>query len=781
MGVHGGTTLLEDTRRRDVRPRPIPPNSAWSGRPALAFLLRSLIFLAPIAASTAVTFGVARLWRRPAWFWPAIGWWLVMLLIGSLTMLAVDRLARRFLPLSTLLRMTLIFPDQAPSRFGVALRSGTTRQLRDRLAAVQFEHASPAENGREGTTEGAAAERLLELAIALRQHDRFTRGHGERVRAYSALIGEELDLDPIEISKLQWAGLIHDVGKLAVPSEILNKPGRLTDEEFEVIKTHPAAGMVLAGPLSGWLGEWVQAVGQHHERWDGGGYPNGLAGHEIALAGRIVAVADAFDVMTAVRSYKPPHSAKYAREELARHAGSQFDPGVVRAFMSVSIGRLRAIMWPLSWLADVPLLGPAVMSSAARVAAPVLLASSSVVAGGTLAHAFADPSPEPAPAVDQIVPSVTSAGTTNPAMVPQSSVERAPGQAPASDAPGSSRAPSALDATLPPNPTPNPTPTTTPIAPSTTPADDVTGTSLAAPTAATPTASTSAGQPAPGQASVTVVTSPSVATTAVPVTTAAPATTVAPATTLATTTTTAALTPCQLLRGGATDLADATLLGCDLSNLRLDGVNLAGADLTGANLAGIALSNFNLDGATLAGADLTGARLNDGSLKSVDARSLDAQRVTITRVDLASSNYSGSDFASAVLTDVSFGFADLTDADFTRATMTGTNFNDAVVARAVFDQALMSSTELFRASAPNASFNLADVRWSRFDDADLTRATLATALLAGATLDRTNLDGADLSGATLLAATGTPSSPGSAVYLLTVCPNGLVRSSPCWA
>ena len=145
-------------------------------------------------------------------------------------------------------------------------------------------------------------------------------------RAYSRMIGEELNLVPDDLDRLQWAGLLHDVGKLFVPGEILNKPGALTDEEFEIIKQHPGWGAQLCEPLRGWLGDWVDAVGQHHERWDGRGYPSGIAGEEISLAARIVAVADVYDVITSVRSYKPAEGAVDGRAELARCAGTQFDP-----------------------------------------------------------------------------------------------------------------------------------------------------------------------------------------------------------------------------------------------------------------------------------------------------------------------------------------------------------------------------------------------------------------------------------------------------------------------
>ena len=157
-------------------------------------------------------------------------------------------------------------------------------------------------------------------------------------------------------AKLRWAALIHDIGKLEVPEEILNKNGRPTDEEWEIIRGHPDAAGPRLEALTPWLGEWAMAAFDHHERYDGSGYPQGLRGQEISRAGRIVAVADAYDVMTAPRSYKPSLPAEQARAELAANSGTQFDPEVVRAFLAVSLGRRRALAGPLAWLAQVPTL-----------------------------------------------------------------------------------------------------------------------------------------------------------------------------------------------------------------------------------------------------------------------------------------------------------------------------------------------------------------------------------------------------------------------------------------
>ena len=137
-------------------------------------------------------------------------------------------------------------------------------------------------------------------------HDRLTRGHSERVRAYTHMVGEELKITGAALDHLRWSALLHDIGKLLVSAEILNKPGKLTDTEFEAIKQHPQFGRELVQPLVGWLGDSARAVWEHHERWDGQGYPSGLSGTDISLAGRIVAVTDAFDVMTSVAVVQGP-------------------------------------------------------------------------------------------------------------------------------------------------------------------------------------------------------------------------------------------------------------------------------------------------------------------------------------------------------------------------------------------------------------------------------------------------------------------------------------------
>ena len=170
------------------------------------------------------------------------------------------------------------------------------------------------------------------------------------------LLGDQLRLPRESRDKLRWVSLLHDIGKLRVAAEILNKPAKLNPTEWDLVAAHPDNGAQLLGPLTEWLGEWAGAVRQHHEKYDGTGYPDGAAGDQISRAGRIVAIADSYEVMTAHRAYKKPMATAAARAELARCAGTQFDPTFVRAFLAIPLPKLLWAMGPGSLLMNLPLL-----------------------------------------------------------------------------------------------------------------------------------------------------------------------------------------------------------------------------------------------------------------------------------------------------------------------------------------------------------------------------------------------------------------------------------------
>ncbi len=164
--------------------------------------------------------------------------------------------------------------------------------------------------------------------------DKYTLAHSERVSAYAVMIGNKLCLSFKDISILQYAGLLHDIGKIEIPRSILNKVGRLTDDEFELIRKHPVYSANMLEPLEG-MDQLIEYVRHHHERFDGKGYPDGLAGKDISLGARILCVADSFDAMLSERPYSRSMTAEQAFRELEKNAGTQFDPIIVRIFIDV--------------------------------------------------------------------------------------------------------------------------------------------------------------------------------------------------------------------------------------------------------------------------------------------------------------------------------------------------------------------------------------------------------------------------------------------------------------
>lgn len=171
------------------------------------------------------------------------------------------------------------------------------------------------------------------LAEALELKDPYTHGHSLRVAKYSSVIARSLGLDADVVRQVEVGGKVHDIGKIGVRESVLNKVGPLTEEEYRHIMTHPVVGWRILGPLLGEMPLALNVVRSHHERFDGRGIPDGLAGRDIPIEARIAAVADTFDAMTSERPYRPGVPLHATIAELRRCAGAQFDPDVIDAFL----------------------------------------------------------------------------------------------------------------------------------------------------------------------------------------------------------------------------------------------------------------------------------------------------------------------------------------------------------------------------------------------------------------------------------------------------------------
>jgi cyclic di-GMP phosphodiesterase len=182
--------------------------------------------------------------------------------------------------------------------------------------------------------EDAYRSTLKALTAALETRDAETHGHSERVVTFSLRLGRELGLDRAQMTALEFGSLLHDIGKIGVPDAILRKPAKLDEQEWTKMREHPLHGQAILNEIE-FLEGAARVVAQHHERWDGSGYPLGLRGEEIELNARIFAVADAFDAMISDRVYRRGRSYEAAAEELDAWSGRQFDPQVVEAFHRV--------------------------------------------------------------------------------------------------------------------------------------------------------------------------------------------------------------------------------------------------------------------------------------------------------------------------------------------------------------------------------------------------------------------------------------------------------------
>jgi putative nucleotidyltransferase with HDIG domain len=189
---------------------------------------------------------------------------------------------------------------------------------------------------------GDRAKVLEQLASGLEARDLYTHGHSRRVMRHAEMIALKMGLAADEVAKVRTAAALHDVGKILTPRDVLLKPGRLTDVEFEVVKRHPTDGAGMVAELGD--REVTAIVRHHHERLDSSGYPYGLGAADIPLGSRIVAVADTFDAMTSTRPYRPARSHKRAMDTLAAEAGTRLDGDAVAAFRANYSRR-----WPVAW------------------------------------------------------------------------------------------------------------------------------------------------------------------------------------------------------------------------------------------------------------------------------------------------------------------------------------------------------------------------------------------------------------------------------------------------
>lgn len=184
---------------------------------------------------------------------------------------------------------------------------------------------------------------LYLIAEAIELRDPITAGHSHRVATNARTLGQRIGLSEAELSTLYWAGLLHDVGKIAVPETILQKPGQLNAAEWELMRDHPRLGAGLIARTSQDLASLAEAVGSHHECWDGSGYPIGLVGESIPLMGRVLAIVDVFEALTSSRPYRAALSADDALVFILRNSGKRFDPSLIPIFENLFLTKAIVI------------------------------------------------------------------------------------------------------------------------------------------------------------------------------------------------------------------------------------------------------------------------------------------------------------------------------------------------------------------------------------------------------------------------------------------------------
>ena len=206
---------------------------------------------------------------------------------------------------------------------------------------LQVSDGSEGEPGQVAAAVGTNVEVVAALAQALEERDQYTGEHSESVVDLTERVAQAIGLDADDVKDVRTAALLHDIGKVGIPDEILHKPGPLDEREWEIMRQHPVIGERIMRAIPG-MGPIARVVRHEHERWDGGGYPDGLAGDDIPLAARIILACDAYHAMVSDRPYRKAMSHHDAMAELTTNAGTQFDPEVIQALVGYLVGRRQA-------------------------------------------------------------------------------------------------------------------------------------------------------------------------------------------------------------------------------------------------------------------------------------------------------------------------------------------------------------------------------------------------------------------------------------------------------
>ena len=231
-------------------------------------------------------------------------------------------------------------PGQSPERLLAA--AGTALDAARAAGGAQAAmFATPAEQSVDAAVATAHGDVVSALASALEERDQYTGDHSDSVVELAARVAETLALKPEEVARVRTCALLHDIGKLGIPDEILHKEGPLDDREWEIMRQHPIIGERILRAIPG-MGAIARAVRHDHERWDGKGYPDGISGEEIPIDARIVLACDAYHAMVSDRPYRKAMSQREAMHELTENAGTQFDPQVVEALVGYLYGRRQS-------------------------------------------------------------------------------------------------------------------------------------------------------------------------------------------------------------------------------------------------------------------------------------------------------------------------------------------------------------------------------------------------------------------------------------------------------